>query len=166
MLLFLYVSQLNSSHSVIRFFLFKKLISFFLCTQNKGSNIGSNSISKILNDCRTLHVAWGNLATILLHIFSTKFVTWISSDSFKIMLSFLNLPFRSSLSCGMTLSSFATSWVFVLHLLMAGQKLVMIYLFQQTTWCRARCLVILHFFQSINKGPCILRKQHQHQHVN
>ena len=86
----------------------KKLISFFPYTQNESDDdIGSHLISKNPSDSRILHVFWGNLASILLHIdfayFSTKFVIWISSDSFKTVLSSFNLPFRSSLSCWMNL---------------------------------------------------------------
>ena len=106
----------------------KKLVLFFPCTPNKGDDdIGSNSLSKIPNNSRILHVVWGNLVSILWHIdfayFSTRFVIRISWDSSKIMLSSINLPFKSSVSCWMSLSSFATWSTFDLHLLMAGKIL-------------------------------------------
>ena len=86
----------------------KKLILFFPYTRNDGDDdIGNNSISKIPNDSRILHVVSKNVALLMFHIdfvyFFTKFVIRVSSDSFKIMLSSFNLPFRSSLSCWMTL---------------------------------------------------------------
>ena len=72
--------------------------------QNDGDDdIGNNSISKIPNDSRILHVVSKNVALLMFHIdfvyFFTKFVIRVSSDSFKIMLSSFNLPFRSSLRC-------------------------------------------------------------------
>ena len=169
----------------------EKRTLFFPYTPNEGDDdIGSNSISKIPNGSTILRVFEETyFASIMMHIdfayFSTRCVIWISSDSFKIMLSSFNLPFRSSIICWMTLQSFATSRIFDFYLLMAGeilsvngrwnsicqwqasclkrftklcqtwknvchyekgaQKPVVTDLFQQTTCCRARRVVILHF---------------------
>ena len=79
-----------------------KTYFIFPYTQNEGDDdIGSNSISKIPNGSRILHVVWGYLASILLHIgfayLSTRFAIQISSDSFEIMLSSFILLLRSSI---------------------------------------------------------------------